>query len=80
MKPIDVHELNKYIGMKGKYRANGFSFYVNVESARTNYNVLEFLVSPVAGEGKGWISASFITLEPPAEMPAQANECGGAVG
>ena len=81
MKPISAMELSNYLGMQGKYKANGFSFYVTVEDARTNYNILEFLVRPVAGEGESWISASFITLDPPAEMPAQDKESsGGAIG
>ena len=69
MKPISALELSNYFGREGKYKANGFSFYVTVEDARTNYNILEFLVRPVAGEGESWISASFITLEAPVEAP-----------
>ena len=79
MKPISAVELAHYIGMHGKYKANGFSFYVTVENARTNYNVLELLVRPKAGEGKGWISAGLITLDPPVEMPAQDKESGEGV-
>jgi hypothetical protein len=50
-----------------------------VEDGLTNYNILVFLVRPVAGEGESWISASFIILGPPAEMPAQDKKSGGAI-
>jgi len=79
MKPISALDLSNYIGMRGKYKANGFSFYVVVTDARTNYNVLELLVRPEAGEGEHWISASFITLEAPVEVPGPDKKRGGVV-
>jgi hypothetical protein len=71
MKPITATELQKFIGKGGKYKLNGLTFDVAVADARTNYNVLELLVKPVAGEGESWVSASFITLDDPGSVPAQ---------
>jgi hypothetical protein len=60
MKPLTVFELGKHIGEKAIYLANGLSFLVTIENARANYNILEFLVKPVSGEGEMWIRASFV--------------------
>jgi hypothetical protein len=69
MKPLAATELQRYIGQGGKYKANGFNFFVTVADARSNYNILELLVRPVAGEGECWVSASFVTLEEQMEVP-----------
>jgi len=79
MKPITATELQRFIGKSGKYKASGFNFYVIVADARTNYNVLEFLVRPIAGEGEYWVSASCVTLEDPPEVPGPMKEKGAAI-
>jgi len=79
MKPITATELQRFIGKSGKYKANCFNFYVVVADARTNFNILEYLVRPVAGEGGSWVPASFILLDKPAEVPGADKEKGGAI-
>jgi hypothetical protein len=80
MKPKTAIDLNKYIGRSGKYTVNGLSFYVAVTNAQANYNVLELLVRPLAGEGESWVKGSFITpLEEPAEASGPGKEKEGAV-
>ncbi len=76
MKPLTATELQRFIGKSGKYKANGFSFFVTVVDARSNYSILEFLVRPVAGEGECWVGASCVTLEDSIEVPEPEKERG----
>ncbi len=74
MKPLTAVELQRFIGRSGKYKANGFSFFVSVINARCSHNILELLVRPVAGEGESWVGASFVILDDSVETPGPTEE------
>ena len=63
MLPISASELMKYIGKEGRFKANGFVFEVKIIDARCDRSGMEFLVMPIAGEGRCWISSCLIALE-----------------
>ncbi len=79
MRLYGATELQSFIGKTGKYKVNGFGFYVVVADARTNLNILEYLVRPIAGEGGSWLPASFILLDKPTEAPKANKEEGRAI-
>jgi hypothetical protein len=41
---------------------------VKVIDARFYLSRLEFLVTPVAGEGESWVMANFVSLDDPGEI------------
>lgn len=51
-------ELGAVIGKTGTYRldgAHGFSVWVKVLDTRERFGEVDYLISPVAGEGQRWV-------------------------
>lgn len=62
MVPVSASELIKLIGKDGRFKANGFFFEVRVIDARSDRAGIEYLVIPLAGEGRCWVASCLIDL------------------
>ena len=68
--PMDAIELQKFIGRKANFEADGFSFRVRIQNARWSESKgLEFLALPVSGQKERWMAANLLDLDdsPPEE-------------
>ena len=59
-------QLDAFIGQIGSILAHSFgcrmSVRVKVEDARVRFGQIELLVTPVAGDGQGWVEAQRVNL------------------
>lgn len=59
-----VKELLKVVGLQGRLRtAEGLSVEVLVDDARKAYGRVDYLVSPLAGDGCAWVTSDRVELE-----------------
>lgn len=68
--PMDAIELQKFIGRKASFEADGFSFRVRVKNARwSEAKGMELLVLPISGQKERWMTANLLELDdsPPEE-------------
>lgn len=58
--PEDVRQ--KVTGAYGRVVLNGLGVDVRVNDVRARYGHLDYLVSPMAGDGKKWVQSDRVSL------------------
>ncbi len=62
--PITCKQMNSYIGREGSFVADGFMIRVKILDARSNRpDTMDFLIVPVSGQNKRWVSSTLVGLD-----------------
>lgn len=60
---MNTSELLQYVGKKGLATRGELTFPAIVVDTRVRFGSLEFLVTPIGGDGAAWVSRRFVRLE-----------------
>jgi hypothetical protein len=69
---LQATDMIQHVGKIGKFSAQGLTFPVRIKNARYNYGHLDYLVTPVEGEGETWVLASRIFAISQSSSPVMA--------
>ena len=63
--PMDYWQMKPFIGREGSIPFNAFKIRIKVKSVRSSgKSMVEYLITPLAGSGEAWLSASMVELDP----------------